>query len=288
MMDRVPARFAPLSPLGLIPSFRGANSSHNPRPESAVSTATRPVCSPLPAKPYSFVSGSKFFTQLPAEKCDFADIWTSRFAPLSPLGLIPSFRGANSSHNSRPESAISPASGPAGLLPAPREALSLRFGEQILHTTPGRKVRFRRRPGRPVCSPLPARPYSFVPGSKFFTQLPAGKCDFAGVPAGRFAPLSPLSLIPSFRGANSSHNFRPESAISPASGPAGLLPVPREALSLRFGEQILHITPYCFVGLRQHGPEFPGTPAFFVQFFLVLDRKKQCATFLSTSHTASL
>ena len=83
-------------------------------------------------------------------------------------------------------------------------------------------MQFRRRPGRPVCSPAPARPYTFVSGSKFFTQLPAGKCDFACGPAGRFAPRSSLSLIPSFRGANSSHNFRPKSAVSPAIGPAGI------------------------------------------------------------------
>ena len=181
----------------------------------------------LPAKPYSFVPGSKFFTQLPAGTRGSAGNRAGRFAPRSPLGLIPSFRGANSSHNFRPESAISPAARPAGLLPSPREALCLRFGEQILHTTFGRKVRFRQRLGRPVCSPLPARPYPFVSGSKFFTQLPAEKCGFAGVRTSRFAPLSPLGLIPSFRGANSSHNFRPESAISPAARSSGLLPVPR-------------------------------------------------------------
>ena len=78
-----------------------------------------------------------------------------------------------------------------------------------------------------VRSSFPAKPYSFVPGSKFFTQLPAGKCDFAGGPAGRFAPRSPLGLIPSFRGANSSHNYRLESAVSPATRPIGLLPAPR-------------------------------------------------------------
>ena len=113
------------------------------------------------------------------------------------------------------------------LLLASREALCLRFGEQILHLTPSRKARFRRRPARPICSPLLAKPYVFVPGSKFFTQLPAGKCDFAGGLAGRFAPRSPLGLIPSFRGANSSHNFRPVCAVSPAARPAGLLPPPR-------------------------------------------------------------
>ena len=78
-----------------------------------------------------------------------------------------------------------------------------------------------------VRSSFPAKPYSFVPGSKFFTQLPAGMRGFAGCPAGRFAPPSPLSLMSSFRGANSSHNFRPESAISPAAWPTDLLPVPR-------------------------------------------------------------
>ena len=118
----------------------------------------RPVCSPFPTKPYPFVPGSKFFTQLPAGKRNFAGVRSGRFAPLSPLSLIPSFRGANSSHNSRPERAGLPVAGPTSLLPVPREALSLRFGEQILHTTSGRKAQFRRRPGRPVCSPLPAKP----------------------------------------------------------------------------------------------------------------------------------
>ena len=97
--------------------------------------------------------------------------------------------------------------------------------------------------GRPIFSPFLAKPYPFVSGSKFFTQLPAGKCDFAGGPAGRFAPRSSLSLIPSFRGANSSHNFRPECAV---------------------------------------------TPTLSVSVFWCQGRKKQCATFLSTSHTASL
>ena len=74
-------RFAPRSPLSLMSSFRGASSSHNFRPESAISLAARPVCSPFLAKPYSFVSGSKFFTQLPAGKHGFA-----------PIGLLPAPR----------------------------------------------------------------------------------------------------------------------------------------------------------------------------------------------------
>ena len=127
-----------------------------------------------------------------------------------------------------------------------------RFPAKPLISVPRREPRTARfgngGPGpRPVCSPPLAKPYVFVPGSKFFTQLPAGKCNFAGARADWFAPRSSLGLIPSFRGANSSHNFRPESAISPA-----------------------------------------ARPAFSVSVLLVLDRKKQCATFLSTSHTASL
>ena len=187
----------------------------------------RPVCSPLPARPYAFVPGSKFFTQLPAGKCCFTGDQSGLFAPRSPLTLVASFRGAKSSHNSRPKSIVSPALGPPSLLPAPRKSLCLRSGEQNLHTTSGRKVQFRRRPGRPLCSPLPANPCRFVPGSKIFTQLPAGKRNFAGDRAGLFAPHSPQVLMSSFRGAKSSHNSRPESAISPAAGPVSLLPAPR-------------------------------------------------------------
>ena len=54
----------------------------------------RPLCSPLPANPYAFVSGSKIFTQLPASKCIFARTPAGLFAPPCPQILMPSFRGA--------------------------------------------------------------------------------------------------------------------------------------------------------------------------------------------------
>ena len=177
----------------------------------------------LPSCPVLFL----FFSKLFWGPDGYRGVGRPEFASSFPRSLIPSFRGANSSHNSRPKSAVSPVAGPTSLLPVPREALSLRFGEQILHTTSGRKAQFRRWPDQHLCSPFPAKPYVFVSGSKFFTQLPAGKRNFVGVPAGRFAPRSPLSLIPSFRGANSSHNFRPECAVPPATRPIGLLPAPR-------------------------------------------------------------
>ena len=151
----------------------------------------RPVCSPFLAKPCGFVSGSKIFTQFPAGICNFAGGRAGRFAPRSSLGLMPPFRGAKSSHNSRPEYAISPAT------------------------------------GRPVCSPLLAKPCGFVPGSKIFTQFPRPRPVPADFSKARFAPLCPPALVAPFRGAKSSHNSRPENAVSPAIWPAGLLPAPR-------------------------------------------------------------
>ena len=99
-------RFAPRSPLALIPPFRGAKSSHNFRaPAWGGRLFQGAVCSPLPARPYASVSGSKIFTQFPRPRLGPAGFSKARFAPLSPLALVLPFRGANSSHNSRPESA---------------------------------------------------------------------------------------------------------------------------------------------------------------------------------------
>ncbi len=81
--------------------------------------------------------------------------------------------------------------------------------------------------GRPVCSPLPARPWGFVPGSKIFTQLPAAEHPFAGNPAGLFAPRSPLGLVPPSWGAKSSHYRRRFSPSWPPGGLRSLLPAPR-------------------------------------------------------------
>ena len=85
-------------------------------------------------------------------------------------------------------------------------------------------MHFRPHTGRPLCSPLPANPYALVSGSKIFTQLPAAKSIFACTPAGLFAPPGPQILMPSFRGAKSSHNCRPLNPFSPAHRPASLLP----------------------------------------------------------------
>ena len=147
------------------------------------------LCSTLLAIPCASVSGSKIFTFPPPLFAIPSARRPPLFAPRSPLALVPSFRGAKSSHSRR---RILPSQGPA--------AASL-------------------------CSPLPASPYTSVSGSKIFTFTPP---DFA-LPSSRrpplFAPRSSLSLVPPFRGAKSSHSRR---RILPfrMSGGANM-PVPR-------------------------------------------------------------
>ena len=129
------ARFAPRSPRTLAAPFRGANSSHNSRAAARGRPAfLSAVCSPLPANPCGFVSGSKIFTQFPRRHSRPAGFSEARFAPPSPRGLVLPSGGANSSHNSRAPARGRPAFSRRGLLPVPRKPLQLRSGEQILHT----------------------------------------------------------------------------------------------------------------------------------------------------------
>ena len=186
------------------------------------------VCSPFPANPCSSVSGSKFFTQFPRRRPGPAGFFKARFAPRSPQTLAAPFRGANSSHNSRAATRCRPAFPRRGLLPAPREPLQLRSGEQILHTIPAPPLGGGRLFRGAVCSPLPANPCSSVSGSKFFTQFPRRHSGPAGFFEARFAPHSPQTLSAPFRGAKSSHNFRAAHQKFPRR------PSPREFLSTLF------------------------------------------------------
>ena len=127
---------------------------------------------------------------------------------------------------------LSPSSSPTPIL----SGRGSRLKTEIIDFA-GRRTQTPPAPGRSLCSPLPANPYAFVSGSKIFTQLPAAKCIFARTPAGLFAPPCPQILMPSFRGAKSSHSCRPLNAFSPAHRPASLLPLARKSLCLRFGEQ---------------------------------------------------
>ena len=170
-----------------------------------------------------------------------AGCFEARFAPPSPLTLEVPFRGANSSHKFRADACLRPAFPRRGLLPANREPLRLRFGEQILHTNSAPTPETGRLFQGAVCSPLPANPCSSVSGSKFFTQIPRRRPSPPSFFKARFAPLSPRTLAASFRGANSSHKFRADAQCRPAFPRRGLLPPPREPLQFRSGEQILHI-----------------------------------------------
>ena len=199
------------------------------------------LCSPLPANPCSSVSGSKIFTFPPP---DF-DLSAARrlflFAPRYPQTLVVPFRGAKSSHSRRRISTSQALGGSFSLLPAPREPLQLRSGEQNLHISAA-GFEPPRRPAAPsLCSPLPANPCSSISGSKIFTFPPP---DFA-LPGARwlflFAPPSPQTLAAPFRGAKFSHSRRRISSSLPLGGSFSLLPPPRKPLQLRFGEQNLHI-----------------------------------------------
>ena len=175
-------------------------------PDFSARPAASSLCSPLPARPCTSVSGSKIFTFPPP---DFTLPRTRRpplFAPRSPLGLVPPFRGAKSSHSRRRISSLRATGGLLSLLPAPRKPLCLRFGEQNLHIPAAGFLPSARPAASSLCSPLPANPCVFVSGSKIFTFPPP---DFS-LPRDRrpplFAPRSPLGLVPPFRGAKSSHS----------------------------------------------------------------------------------
>ena len=185
------------------------------------------VCSPLPANPCSSVPGSKFFTQIPRRRPGPAGFSKARFAPRSPLTLAAPFRGAKSSHRFRAAARGRPLFPRRGLLPASREPLQLRSGEQILHTNSAPQAGAGRLFQGAVCSPLPANPCSSVPGSKFFTQIPRRRPGPAGFSKARFAPPSPLTLVAPSRGAKSSHRFRAAARGRPPFLGRGLLPVPR-------------------------------------------------------------
>ena len=201
------AAFAPRRPQRHTASFRGAKSSHRAAAEIALSPARRPppllpaarkglrlrigeqkvhtrrrrkvpyhrlagrrLCSLPPAKAYGFVRGSKKFTQGGGGNCLITGSPAGAFAPRRPQRLTASYRGAKSSQRAAAENALSPARRPPTLLPAARTGLRLRFGEQKVHTRRRRKTLYRRRAGRGLCSPPPAKAYGFVSGSKIFTR----------------------------------------------------------------------------------------------------------------------
>ena len=72
----------------------------------------------------------------------------------------------------------------------------------------GGRRQHRRPMSASLCSPFPASPYAFAPGSKIFTFPPPDLSSSGPRRPLLFAPRSPLSFMPSFRGAKSSHSRR--------------------------------------------------------------------------------
>ena len=198
------------------------------------------ICSPLPAKPCSFVPGSKIFTQIPRRRLPPAAFTAARFAPCPPQSLAASSRGAKSSQKFRAAACLRRPFQRRDLLPAPRKALRHRSGEQNLHTDSAPPPASGSLFSGAICSPLPAKPCGTVPGSKIFTQIPRRRLPPAAFSAARFAPRPPQRLAAPSRGAKSSQRFRAAACLRPAFPRRDLLPAPRKPLRLRSGEQNLH------------------------------------------------
>ena len=163
-----------------------------------------------------------------------------RFAPRLSQSLVTPFRGAKTSQKFRAAACNRRPFQRRDLLPAPRKALRLRSGEQNLHTTSAPPSASGGLFSGAICSPPPAKPCGFVPGSKIFTEIPHRSLQAASFSAARFAPRSPQSLAASFRGAKTSQQFCAAICLRRLFQRRDLLPAPRKALRLRSGEQNLH------------------------------------------------
>ena len=161
----------PRKPLQLRPGEQNLHRDSAP-PSKAGRLFSGAICSPLPANPCSFVAGSKIFTQIPRRRLPPAAFSAARFAPRSSQSLAASSRGAKSSQRFRAAACHRRLLQRRDLLPAPRKALRLRSGEQNLHRDSAPPPISGDLFSSAICSPLPANPCGFVPGSKIFTAIP--------------------------------------------------------------------------------------------------------------------
>ena len=154
--------------------------------------------------------------------------------------LVLQFRGAKPSQKFRATVCRRPFQR-RDLLPAPRKALLLRSGEQNLHRSSASLPATGGFFSGAICSPLPAKPCCFVPGSKIFTEIPRRR-----MPAGRHfrgAICSPLPAKPcGFVPGSKIFTEIPRRCVPPAT-PVGAVP-PANA--------------YITVGPRQQGAQNPA------------------------------
>ena len=195
---------------------------------------------PCPGRPKKIKGSGLFSGRSGRRRLPPAAITAARFAPRSPQSFAAPFRGAKSSQKFRAAARGRSAFPRRDLLPASRKALQLRSGEQNLHRDTAPPPASSGLFSGAICSPLPAKPCGFVPGSKIFTQIPRRHLPPAAFLAARFAPRSSQSLAVTFRGAKSSHRFRAAACLRRPFPRRDLLPAPRKPLQLRPGEQNLH------------------------------------------------
>ena len=96
----------------------------------------------------------------------------TRFAPRPPQRLAALFRGAKSSQKIRAAACRRRPFQRRDLLPTPRKALRLRFGEQNLHRSSAPPRVTDGLFSGAICSPPLTKPCDTVPGSKIFTEIP--------------------------------------------------------------------------------------------------------------------
>ena len=150
---------------------------------------------PCPGRPKK-IKGSRLVSgRSGRRRLSPATFSAARFAPRSSQSLAAPFRGAKSSQQFRAAVRGRSAFQRRDLLPAPREPLRLRPGEQNLHRDSAPPSEAGRLFSGAICSPSPVNPCGSVPGSKFFTQIPRRRLPPAAFSAARFAPRSPQSLL---------------------------------------------------------------------------------------------
>ena len=170
---------------------------------------------PCPGRPKKIKGSGLFSGRSGRRRRPPAAITAARFAPRSPQSFAAPFRGAKSSQKFRAAACLRRLFQRRDLLPAPRKALRHRPGEQNLHTDSAPPLASGGLFSGAICSPLPANPCSFVPGSKIFTEIPRRRLPPATFSAARFAPRSPQTLAASSRGAKSSHRICAATRLRP-------------------------------------------------------------------------
>ena len=163
---------------------------------------------PCPGRPKK-IKGSGLVSGRSGRRLPPATFSAARFAPRSPQSLAAPFRGAKSSQQFRAAACHRRLLQRRDLLPVPRNPLQLRPGEQNLHRDSAPPSASGDIFSGAICSPPPAKPCGFVPGSKIFTEIPRRHLPPATFSAARFAPRPPQSLAASFGEQNLHRNSAP-------------------------------------------------------------------------------